>query len=179
MKGLDFHLETERLRLRPLRMDDVDSLHRVLGDAETMEWYPAPFTREETEEWIRRWIESYKARGHGLWALELRSTGEVVGDVGLVLQVVDDEELIEVGWHVRRDMQRRGYATEGGRASVQWAFENLDIDRVISLIRPENIASWRVAEKLGMQIWKETMRGPHNTMLHRVYTITRPEWEKH
>ena len=177
MKNVAFELETERLRLRPLRPDDADALHAVLGDADTMLWYPAPFTQEQTADWIQRWIDSYQHRGYGLWAMELLSTGEVIGDAGLVLQLVDDEPLVEVGWHVGRDMWGQGYATEGGRASVQWGFDNLDVDRIISLIRPENVASWRVAEKLGLKVWKETMRGPNNSLLHRVYTITRPEWE--
>ena len=177
MKGLAFELETERLRLRPLKLDDVDALHRVLGDAETMKWYPAPFTREETLEWIQRWLDSYQQRGHGLWVMELKSSGEVIGDVGLTVQIVDQQPFIEVGWHTRRDLWGQGYATEGGRASVQWGFDNLDVDRIISLIRPENVASSRVAEKLGLKVWRETMRGPNNSMFHHVYAITRKEWE--
>ena len=173
----DFEILTERLRLRRLALDDVDALHRVLGDAEAMVWYPAPFTRDQTVEWIQRWIASYEELGHGLWAMELRETGELIGDVGLARQLVDGEHLVEAGWHTRRDMWGQGYATEGGRASVQWGFDHLGLDRVISLIRPENVASRRVAEKLGLKPWRETMRGPGAGWPHTVYSSTRDEWQ--
>ena len=173
----DFELLTKRLRIRPLQPEDADALHRVLGDPEAMVWYPAAFTPEQTRDWIRRWVDSYEELGYALWGVELRSTGELVGDVGLTRQLVDGQPFVEVGWHTRRDLWGHGYATEGGRASVQWAFDHLRLERVISLIRPENVASWRVAEKLGLKPWRETMRGPNDSMFHIVYSVTRAEWE--
>ena len=73
-----------------------------------------------------------------------------------------------------RRVQRQGLATEGGRASLGLGFATFGIDRIISLIRPENIASWRVAEKLGMAVWKETDRAEFR---HRVYLLTREDWQ--
>jgi [ribosomal protein S5]-alanine N-acetyltransferase len=78
-----------------------------------------------------------------------------------------------VGWHVHREYQRRGLATEAAIAAVSHGFGPLGLGRIISLIRPENQPSWRVAEKLGMRIWKETVR---SQLLHLVYVIEREEW---
>lgn len=78
-----------------------------------------------------------------------------------------------MGWHVNRQFQRRGLATEAAIAAVGYGFGRLGLDRIISLIRPENEPSWRVAEKLGMRNWKETTRSHFR---HRVYVIEREEW---
>jgi RimJ/RimL family protein N-acetyltransferase len=76
--------------------------------------------------------------------------------------------MVEVGWHVHRDHQRQGLATEAARASLRYGFDTLGLGRIISLIRPANEPSWRVAEKLGMSVWKEV---DHGHVLHRVYVI--------
>ena len=164
-------LETERLLLRPFEKTDAEALHRVLGDAETMRYYPHPFSRAETEAWIEANLARYDRDGFGLWAMVLKDDGDVVGDCGLTVQEVDGEDLVEVGWHVRRDLQRQGLATEAALACRDYAFQQLHLGLVISLVRPENIPSCRVAEKLGMTVWKETLRGPE--WIHRVYAVRR------
>jgi RimJ/RimL family protein N-acetyltransferase len=98
----------------------------------------------------------------------LNSTHELIGDCGLVGQTVDGVDEIEIGYHVRRDLWGQGYATEAARACKDYGFANLAVDRLISLIRPENLASRRVAEKNGMTIWKEVTRA---NLLHYVYAI--------
>lgn len=101
--------------------------------------------------------------GHGL-----KSAGELIGDCGLTKQNVDGHDEVEIGYHVRRDHWGRGYATEAARACRDYGFAHLPVERLISLIRPENIPSRRVVEKNGMKIWKETMwRGIH----HYVYAF--------
>ncbi len=163
-------LETERLRLRELRPDDVNALHGVLGDPETMRYYPHPFTREETTAWIDKNLERYAEDGHGLWAMELKTSGELIGNCGPTVQRVDGDDLVEIGWHVRRDLWRRGFATEAAEACRDHAFDALGLPRVISLVRPENKGSCRVAEKIGMTVWRQTLRGPG--WVHHVYSMT-------
>lgn len=163
-------METERLVLRPFVADDLGPLHEILGDAETMRFYPAPFTLEATRDWIERNQRRYDEDGFGLWVVQERSTGAFLGDCGPTIQLVDDEPFVEIGWHVRRDRWGQGIAPEAGLACRDWAFANLDLDRVISLIRPENVQSRRVAEKLGMTVWRETL---HARMPHLVYAIER------
>jgi RimJ/RimL family protein N-acetyltransferase len=150
-----FRLETERLVLRELAAADLDELHAALGDPVSMQYYPAPFTREKTQEWIEQNLGRYQRDGVGLWAVESRETGELLGDCGPVARTIDGADEVEVGWHVRRSHQRRGIATEAARACCRYAFEELGVGRLISLIRPENAPSRGVAEKLGMSVEKE------------------------
>jgi RimJ/RimL family protein N-acetyltransferase len=166
-------VETERLLLRLLTPDDTEALAAVLSDPIAMQWYPRPFSRPEVEQWIARNRERYREHGHGLWAMVLKQSGAMIGDCGLVRQDVDREELVEVGYHVRRDHWGRGYATEAARGCMKYAFETLRLPRIISLIRPENQPSWRVAEKNGMKVWKQTSKWGD---LHLVYSMRRDEW---
>ena len=95
-------------------------------------------------------IDRYQREGHGLWAMVLKESGELIGDCGCTLQEVDGAYHVEIGYHVRRDLWGGGYATEAAQACTQYAFTTLGFDRVISLIRPENLQSIRVAEKNGL-----------------------------
>jgi [ribosomal protein S5]-alanine N-acetyltransferase len=165
-------LETSRLILREFVTEDVDALARVLSDPETMRFYPVPFDRAAVDQWIGRNMSRYTDHGFGLWAMILKSSDEVVGDCGITLQNVDGKDGMEIGYHVRRDLWGRGLATEAARACRDLGFSRFGAEHLISLIRPENTASCRVAEKNGMTIWKELMW--HN-LPHRVYAIHRGE----
>ena len=163
-------LETSRLILREFLEEDVEPLALVLSDPETMRFYPAPFDRAGVEEWIARNRRRYAEYGHGLWAMILKSSGELIGDCGLTVQNVDGANEVEIGYHVRRDLWGQGLATEAARACRDLGFARLKVERLISLIRPENLQSRRVAEKNGMSIWKEMM---WHDLRHLVYAIHR------
>jgi ribosomal-protein-alanine N-acetyltransferase len=165
-------LQTQRLSLREFEPGDVDALAAILSDPETMRYYPVSFDRIGVVDWIRRNRARYSNDGYGLWALILNSTGELIGDCGLVRQSVDGADEIEIGYHVRRDLWGQGYASEAAQACRDYGFANLRVDHLISLIRPENLASRRVAEKNGMTIWKEVTRA---NLLHYVYAINRDQ----
>jgi len=161
-------LETERLLMRELTLDDADDLFVILGDEETMRFYPAPKTREQTIGWIEWNVRSYQQHGFGLWALVLKETGEFVGDCGLTIQEVDGESFVEVGYHVKKAHWRRGLATEAAMACRDHAFDSLAVDRLIALVNVENLPSAGVARKLGMMVWRETMR---SGLTHLVYSM--------
>jgi RimJ/RimL family protein N-acetyltransferase len=163
-------LDTPRLVLREFSLNDADGLGNILSDLETMRFYPAPLNRFEVDEWIARNRRRYARDGHGLWAMVLRTTGELIGDCGLVVQEVDGAAEIEIGYHVRRDHWGQGLATEAARACRDFGFAHLPVERLISLIHPANVASRRVAEKNGMTVWKETIRLDLPTL---VYSIRR------
>jgi [ribosomal protein S5]-alanine N-acetyltransferase len=166
-------LETSRLSLREFQEDDSEALARVISDPETMKFYPAPFDRSGVEEWIVRNRRRYEESGHGLWAMVLKASGEMIGDCGLTVQNVDGVDEVEIGYHVRRDYWGQGLATEAAKACRDYGFEHLPVERIISLIRPENLPSCRVAEKNGMTVWKDVN---WHGFPHRVYVARRKEW---
>ncbi len=170
MSGSKQILETSRLLLREFVPEDADTLALILSDAETMRYYPVLFDRAGVEEWIARNRRRYEANGHGLWAMVLKSTDELIGDCGVTVQPVDGIEELEIGYHLRRDHWGHGYATEAAQACRNWAFLSRNADHVISLIRPENMPSRRVAERNGMTLWKEIL---WRDLPHCVYKIDR------
>lgn len=143
-------LETDRLRLRELVRDDIDFVAEMLGHPEVNRYYERQFDRADAAAWIDRQIGRYEADGHGLWLAVERATGAPVGQVGLAAQEVEGDRLPEIGWLLHRPYWGRGYATEAAAGVRDAAFERWGYPRVISLIRPENLASQRVAGRLGM-----------------------------
>jgi ribosomal-protein-alanine N-acetyltransferase len=163
-------LETERLLLREFVPGDADALAAVISDPETMRFYPEPRDRAGVESWIERNRRRYRDDGHGLWAMILKSSGDVIGDCGLTRQTVDGVDEIEIGYHVRRDLWGRGFAPEAAGVCRDYGFGHLGTERLIALIRPENLPSRRVAEKIGLSLWKEVM---WRDLPHCVYVIRR------
>jgi ribosomal-protein-alanine N-acetyltransferase len=168
----DFLLETEQVRLRLYTTDDLDDLAGIVGDAVTMRYYPRPFSREEASNWIERNLRRYTEDGHGLWAMVSKGSDEFVGNCGLVKQWVDGREEIEVGWLVARRRWNQGFATDAAIACRDYGFGVLGLDRLISMIRPENVPSRRVAEKIGMSVEKELVWG-NGEFLHLVYAVSK------
>jgi RimJ/RimL family protein N-acetyltransferase len=169
-------LETPRLRLRRFAEDlsDVDALQAIQADPDHMRYYPHPFSPDETRSWIERQLIHLETHGFSLWAVEDRSTGDFLGNVGPTVQVVDGVDEVELGWSITPRRARQGIATEAAGASRDWCFRELDVDHVISLVRPENIASRGVAGNIGMTEWKRTIHGSVE-WLHIVYRVDRPE----
>jgi ribosomal-protein-alanine N-acetyltransferase len=173
----DVVLETERLVLRRLSMEDFDALRKIHSDAELMWVYGGVFDEEGTRAWIQRNLDRYRNAPMGLafWAITLKETGEVIGAGGCVWQETDRGVELEVGYQIRRDQWKRGYATEMARRSFDYGFEMTDVDHIISLIRPDNAASRRVAEKNGLVVDREfDWKG----IPHLVYVMTRERWAK-
>ncbi len=148
-------LETERLLLREMNEDDYDALHQVLADPEIMKHYPYVFDENRVREWIVRNKNRYKEYGFGLWAVCLKKSNEMIGDCGLTLQNIDGEMLPEIGYHIRRDCQHKGYAKEAAKAVMDWAFKNTDYPALYSYCKYTNEASIRTAESIGMRFERE------------------------
>ena len=143
-------LETDRLFLRQMSMDDFDALYRVLADGEIMRHYPYSFDAERVRAWIERNMRRYKNDGFGLWAVCLKDTGEMIGDCGLTLQNINGAMLPEIGYHIRRDRQRKGYAREAAKGVRDWAFRNTGYPALYSYCKYTNEPSYRTAESIGM-----------------------------
>ncbi len=144
-------IETERLDLRPLEAGDLDAWAAFLADPEATRLlhFPEPHSREQSAELLVRTIE--RAQGPvAMYAARLRETGETAGFVGYSPRTLDGGDELELGWLLLPAFHGRGYATEAARALRQ-----LVQGRVVSLIRVENLASQRVALKLGMRRERE------------------------
>ena len=166
-------IETNRLRLREYTMGDFSALYEILSDAETMKYYPRPYDENGVLRWINWCLDSYAQNGFGLWAMELKSTGEFIGDCGISLQKIDGEIVPEIGYHINKNHWRQGYAKEASAAVKNWLFENTDYNCVYSYMNSENVASYSTAKSNGMRKIKEYNDGEENLL---VYAITRDEW---
>ena len=161
-------IETDRLTLRPLQLADLEEIVALHADPRVNRFvgsYSRPQALERLAAIERQWTE----RGHGLCAIELKSTGEFIGRSGLQHWAQFDE--IELGWTLRADSWGHGYATEAARACLDWGFSRLTMDYVTALIRPGNDASIRVAQRLGFTVRREDTLWDEPIT---VYSLTKP-----
>lgn len=158
-------IETSRLYLREMNMDDFESLKAVLADQDIMKHYPYVFDDKRVMEWIERNMNRYKNDGFGLWAVCLKDNDEMIGDCGLTLQNIDGKMLPEIGYHIRRDCQNRGYAKEAAKAVLDWAMENTNYPAFYSYCKYTNEPSIKTAESIGMRFEKE-YQDPVNEITH-------------
>ena len=153
-------VETERVLLRGWRDEDLEPYARICADPEVMRFIGggSTLTREQAEEQISRFFRHREERGFGLWAAEDKESRTFIGFVGLAHQEdwSEGEHKTEVGWRLDRAFWGRGLATEAAKASVSYGLEHLGLERIISIIQPENTASRRVAERAGLTLRGET-----------------------
>lgn len=169
-------IETERLILREMNADDYEALHSVLTDSDIMQHYPYAFDEKRVRDWIDRNIERYRVFGFGLWAVCIKETGEMIGDCGITMQNIGGTIRPEIGYHIRKDMQRKGYAKESAIAVRDWVFNNLPFNELYSYMKYTNIPSARSAESWGCKFVCEYEDDINE--ITRVYCITRKEWEQ-
>ncbi|MDO5573675.1 MAG: GNAT family N-acetyltransferase [bacterium] len=169
-------IETAQLGLRELTADDFEAWHKILSDPETMQHYPKPFDEEKTKGWIDWNLDNYQKYGFGLWAVILKETGQFVGDCGITMQNIHGDGVLypEIGYHISKDFQRRGFASQAAKACLQYAFEHTENDEIFSYQKWTNIASRKTAEKMGMS-FREEYQDEKNTKTS-VYSITRLEY---
>ena len=144
-------LQTKRLRLRPYRLEDVEPLFSVFGDPATMRYIgqgPDP-TLDATRVRVERYLDHQRSHGFGLWVVEHRATGALLGDCGLLR--LDGGPEIEVGYRLARDHWGQGFATEAAGACVTYGFDKLRLPRILAVTHPDNAASRRVLEKIGLR----------------------------
>ena len=166
-------LQTQRLVLREMRSTDVERLHRIFSDPLLMRFWPV-WSHEETAEWVAVQVRRYAQDGFGLWAITFKDSDEAIGDCGLVRHEVDGTLETDIGWHVLRAHWGQGYATEAALASRDYAFAQLGVERLVAQIHPENAASRRVAEKIGMRLLKEYQHWRGLRLLYVLERETRP-----
>ncbi len=167
-------LETNRLYLRKIQRDDYSPICAILQDIDVMYAWEHAFSDEEVSEWIDENIMRYDRDGYSYWAVIEKDTNQLIGVTGLIAEQADNEKCVGIGYIYRKSSWKSGYALEGALACVKYAFETLHIDEVTAQIRPNNLSSRKVAEKLGMTIRKEFVKVyKEKKMEHLLYSLTK------
>lgn len=167
-------LETKRLFLRDMTNSDFDALYKVLSDSDIMQHYPYTFDEKRVRGWIDKNIERYKIFGFGLWAVCLKETGEMIGDCGLTMQLINGQIKPEIGYHIRKDCQMKGYAKEAAIAVRDWAFKNTPFNIIYSYMKKSNTASCKTAMSWGCKQVDEFKDNENEITL--VFSVSRKEW---
>lgn len=167
-------IETERLLLREMTENDFEALYKVLADSDIMQHYPYTFDDTRIKGWINKNIERYQIFGFGLWAVCLKETGEMIGDCGLTMQLINNQIKPEIGYHIRRDKQRKGYAKEASIAVRDWAFSNTPFNIIYSYMKHTNIPSSQTAISYGCKQIDEYSDEINDVT--KVFAISREEW---
>lgn len=169
-------IETARLLLRVPELADAEALMGILWDPEVVEQKQVTLTEppggldlalKNTNGMLRQW----ELRGYGQWSVIEKVTGHVMGCVGFY-HPQGPWPGVDLGWVVQRSRWRHGFATEAATAALEWIWENTPIDRVVSLIAPDDLRSIRIATKIGERFERADVDPVHGEPMH-VYTIAR------
>lgn len=165
------HLETERLLIRKIQLSDIPALVEIWTDPKVTQFMGGPRDKDFLVQTFSDDVEAGQPEPYDLWPVIETASNEVVGHCGLLDKEVDGQLEIELTYVLRKSAWGNGYATEAAAALRDYAFETRQLERLIALIDPENLGSERVAQKVGMALEKEVLRGDK---LMRVYAITKP-----
>jgi RimJ/RimL family protein N-acetyltransferase len=178
-------IDTPRLRLRQWRESDYEPFAAMNADPVVMEFFESPQTRAASDASIDAWRGQFAAIGWSNWAVELRESGEFIGFTGLSVprRTFSFSPCVEVGWRLARKAWGHGYATEGARACLQVAFEQLALPEVVSFAAVGNLRSRAVMERAGMRNADQDFEHSgiaegHPLRLHCLYRITESQWRQ-
>jgi RimJ/RimL family protein N-acetyltransferase len=181
--NLPRELRTDRLLLRRWLRDDHEPFARLNADPRVMEFFPGVLSREESDAMVDRIEAHFDKHGFGLWAVEVPGVTRFAGFVGLAVPRFEAPftPCIEVGWRLGADHWGRGYAPEGARAALAFAFGPLGVEEVFSFTVPANVRSRRVMEKIGMthspadDFDHPLLAEGHPLRRHVLYRLRRPK----
>jgi ribosomal-protein-alanine N-acetyltransferase len=176
------NLSTERLLLRQWRDEDLEPFAALNADPVVMERFPSTLTRAESDALVARIRTGFAEHGYGLWALDVKETGEFIGFTGLALQTFPApfNPSVEVGWRLQRSAWGRGYASEAARAALGVGFHEFGLDEIVSMTAVTNLRSQRVMERIGMtrdpadDFLHPNVPDGHRVQPHVLYRIARP-----
>jgi RimJ/RimL family protein N-acetyltransferase len=171
-------LETERLVLRGLTAEDFEPLAEFMADPEVARYLTGePLSRADTWRGLATALGHWHLRGYGVWAVERKSDRAFMGRVGMINP--EGWPGLEIGWTLGRLYWGEGYATEAARAAMAYAFATQKVDRLISCIDPDNLASQAVAKRLGESKGeRHTLHASSKDFIVDIWSITRAQWEK-
>lgn len=169
-------IETERLILRKMTQNDYYDLCKILRDIEVMYAYNGAFSTIQTQEWLDKQLTRYESDGIGLYAVILKENSEMIGQCGLTFQEIPDERVVEIGYLFQKKFWHCGYAVEAARACRDYAFNELKVDEVYSIIRDTNLPSIKVAERNGMTKKGEMVKHYRGVdMPHYIYSVKKSD----
>jgi len=173
--------KTSRLLLRPWREADREPFAAMNADPAVMEFFPSLQSREASDASIDAWQSQLAAQGWSNWAAELIESGQFIGFVGLSVprRALPFSPCVEIGWRLDRRFWGRGLATEAARAALQFGFERLSLDDIVSFTAVGNLRSRAVMERIGMRNAHQDFEHPgvpegHPLRLHCLYRIASP-----
>ena len=170
---MTYIIETPRLKLRHIEEADFDALFVFLGDPEVMYAWEHGFSQEDVRDFMARTMRRYREDGFAHFAAIEKASGTLIGLIGPIVEVVEDVPCTGLGYILHKDYWGMGYALEGAKASMQYAFDVLGAQKVIAEIRPENTASQKVAQRLGMTVERMLIkRYREKDMPHLIYSKT-------
>ncbi len=154
MAQKEYLFKSSRLGFRDWQEEDLDAFAEMNADPEVMAYFPQGLTREETRAYIKRLQKQFRDRGYTYFATEVLKTGDFIGFIGLGWQDYQAPftPATDIGWRLKREAWGKGYATEGARRCLGYAFETLHLERVVAVCPVLNKASERVMQKSGMAL---------------------------
>ncbi len=180
-------METSRLILRHWKSEDLQSYAELCADNHVMRYFVSPLTFQESHEQMSIIQNLITERGWGFWAVELKSTGQFIGFVGLHYQDensgIPNAPFVEIGWRLASKYWGKGYAPEAAEKALEFAFDNLNSTVVYAFTTKQNLPSQKVMTKLGMTDTKQDFNHPkvepgHPLVRHCLYGITKQHWLK-
>ncbi len=163
-------IETERLIIRKMRLEDYSALYSIFSDIDTMKFWPNPFEAEQVKSWIHRNLDMYKEYGYGRWIVELKHNNLVIGDTGFLLIEVDGKLENDLGYIIHSKFWGKGYGTEATKACLEYGFKQLEMKRIVANMPYNHCASIKVAEKIGMTKEKEFYNKRNRDILTYLYS---------
>ncbi len=175
-------IATDRLLMRSWREEDLAPFAALNADPVVMEHFPSTLTRQESDALVVRIVNQLDTLGFGLWALEVKGTGEFVGFTGLAVQTFPApfNPSVEVGWRLQRSAWGHGYATEAAFAALDYGFTVAELDEIVSMTAVTNLRSQAVMQRLGMtndpadDFLHPNVPDGHRVQPHVLYRIRRP-----
>ena len=162
--------QAPRLTLRHFQPDDLDVLAPILADSKVMRFSSiGQMTRSQTQALLNSILSSYQQRNYGLYAVIYRENQQLIGFCGLIMQLIDEQQEVEIGYRLAQTYWGKGLATEAATAVRDYGINTLGFNRLISIIDPNNIRSIRVAQKIGMEYEKDSV---YKEILVRIYSFT-------
>lgn len=172
-------IEINRLKLKPMCDDNFNDLKLLLQDSEVMYAYEHPFSDEECKTWFNNQLDRYKQKGYGLLGVFLKEDNTFIGQAGITKQNVNDEIVDEIGYLLKKEYWKKGYAIECAKALKEYGFNTLNLQKMYSIIRDNNTSSQNVAKRNNMTKTITILKHYYNMdMPHYVYCISKDEFLK-